>query len=193
MLLKELVFASHNHNKVKEMNELLSEQYRVLSLDECGILDDIEETGVSLEENAVIKARFVYDQLGKDCFADDTGLEVEALDGRPGVYSARYAGPQKSSADNIDLLLKELDGKANRKARFRTVIALIQTGQIFLFEGIVAGHITTARAGEDGFGYDPVFIPEGDIRTFAQMSAAEKNAMSHRGRAIEKLVAFLNQ
>lgn len=193
MLLKELVFASHNHNKVKEMNELLSEQYRVLSLDECGILDDIEETGVSLEENAVIKARFVYDQLGKDCFADDTGLEVEALDGRPGVYSARYAGPQKSSADNIELLLKELDGQANRKARFRTVIALIQTGQIFLFEGIVAGHITTARAGEDGFGYDPVFIPEGDIRTFAQMSAAEKNAMSHRGRAIEKLVAFLNQ
>lgn len=193
MLLKELVFASHNHNKVKEMNELLSEQYRVLSLDECGILDDIEETGVSLEENAVIKARFVYDQLGKDCFADDTGLEVEALDGRPGVYSARYAGPQKSSADNIELLLKELDGQANRKARFRTVIALIQTGQIFLFEGIVAGQITTARAGEDGFGYDPVFIPEGDIRTFAQMSAAEKNAMSHRGRAIEKLVAFLNQ
>lgn len=193
MPLKELVFASHNRNKVKEVNELLRERYQVLSLDDCGVEDEIDETGTTLEENAVLKARFVYEHLGKDCFADDTGLEVEALNGRPGVYSARYAGLQKNSAENIALLLKELEGQSNRKARFRTVIALIQNGHTQLFEGIVTGHITTACAGEEGFGYDPVFVPEGHNRTFAQMLAVEKNAMSHRGRAIEKLVNFLNQ
>jgi XTP/dITP diphosphohydrolase len=193
MAVSELVFASHNRHKTKEINELLSGVYRVLSLDECGITDEIEETGATLDENALLKARYVFDRIHKNCFADDTGLEVESLNGRPGVYSARYAGPQKNSSDNIGLLLKELEGHANRKARFRTVVALILNGKEYLFEGVVEGSIALACAGEEGFGYDPVFIPDGSNRTFAQMSSAEKNAISHRARAVELLVGFLRQ
>ncbi|MEE4176408.1 MAG: non-canonical purine NTP diphosphatase [Bacteroides sp.] len=187
----KLVFASNNPHKLKEISEILGPDYPLVSLQDIGCFEDIPEPWPSLEENALAKARYVKTHYGLDCFADDTGLEVEALDGRPGVMSARYAGPGKNSRDNMLKLLEELKNETNRRARFRAVIALILDGQEYLFEGIVNGHITHSARGEGGFGYDPVFIPEGYAQTFAELSADIKNRVSHRFRAIEKLVHFL--
>lgn len=190
--MRKLVFATHNAHKLREVQELLAGKYELLSLTDIGCHDEIPETADTLEGNALIKARFVQEHYGYDVFADDTGLEVDSLGGAPGVYSARYAGPQKRSEDNIKKLLSELEGQSNKKARFRTSIALIIDKDEWLFDGIVEGQITTAPAGSEGFGYDPVFRPKGYQVTFAEMSSIEKNSISHRGRAVQKLVEFLS-
>jgi len=187
----ELIFASGNENKVAEVEYKLGGVVKLKSLHAIGCNEEIPETGNTLEENARIKARYVWETYRVDCFADDTGLEVEALGGAPGVYSARYAGPQKNPADNMALLLSELEDKTNRRARFRTVICLIREGKESLFEGIVNGEIIEQARGAEGFGYDPIFVPEGFSKTFAEMSMDEKNTISHRGRAIASLAAFL--
>lgn len=187
----ELVFATNNKHKLEELSHLAGEKFKLLSLREINCFDDIPETADTLEGNAAIKAHYIWDKFGKNCFADDTGLEVEALDGRPGVYSARYAGEEQNSVANVTKLLMELEGKDNRKARFRTVICLILGGNEFYFEGIVDGHITLERKGTEGFGYDPVFQPEGFPITFAEMDMAAKSKISHRGRATELLIAYL--
>ncbi len=189
--MKKLVFATGNANKVKEVNELLDGSLEVLSLKDIGFEEELPETTGTIAGNALQKARTLYRALNVDCFAEDTGLEVNALNGEPGVNSARYAGAAKSSEDNIDLLLKNLAGSPNRKARFRTVVALILDGKEYLFEGIAEGEILLERVGTGGFGYDPVFLPKGAKKTFAQMNADEKNAISHRGKAIRKLISFL--
>lgn len=193
--MKQIVFATNNAHKLKEVREILGDTgIVVLSLEEIGCNDDIPETADTLDGNALIKAQWVKQHYGYDCFADDTGLEVDALGGAPGVYSARYAGPGHDSAANVALLLGNMEGMEDRKARFRTVIALIVgNGEPVLFNGIVEGCITHERHGESGFGYDPVFRPEGEMRTFAQMSDGEKNAISHRGRAVKKLAEYLSQ
>ncbi len=191
--MNTLVFATGNPHKVSEVKALLNERYEIKSLKDIGCEEDIPETSPSLEGNALLKARYVVEHYGLDCFSEDTGLEVAALDGEPGVYSARYASAGKDPEANIDLLLKKLEGEENRSARFRTVIALIQNGKEHTFEGIVNGHISRKRRGESGFGYDPVFIPDGYERSFAEMSQSEKNAISHRGRAIRNFLAFLQQ
>ncbi len=188
---KQLVFASHNLNKVEEIRDILGAGFDLTGLDELGCFEEIPEPYDTLEENALAKARFVYTLYGKNCFADDTGLEVEALNGEPGVRSARYAGPGKDSAANVEKLLLELFNQTNRKARFRTVIALVLNGREYLFEGIVTGTITKVPLGKKGFGYDPVFIPDGYKKTFAEMDAIEKNRISHRQAAIVKLSNFL--
>jgi XTP/dITP diphosphohydrolase len=187
----DLVFATNNLHKIKEINNLLGDSFRLMSLGEINIYDDIPENEPTLEGNAMAKARYVYELTGRDVFADDTGLEVEALEGRPGVHSARFAGEERNPEANIDKLLSLLEGKQNRNARFRTVIALIKNGREYLFEGIVDGTIITERKGEHGFGYDPVFIPEKRTITFAEMQLDEKNRISHRARAFEKLRLFL--
>lgn len=186
-----IVFATHNANKVKEVQALLGGQYVVKSLTDIGCHEEIVEDAPTLEGNARIKARYVARHYGLDCFADDTGLEVSALDGAPGVLSARYAGERKSSEANMDKLLAALDGAADRSARFRTVICLVRGGEEQLIEGECRGRIREARAGREGFGYDPVFEPEGSAVTFAEMSTDDKNAISHRGRAIRRMVAEL--
>jgi len=188
----ELVFASNNPHKVKEINSLLGISFKLLSLNDIGIFDDIPENEPELEGNALAKARFVYNASGRNVFADDTGLEIEALDGKPGVHSARFAGENKDSAANIKKVLELLGNNKNRKARFRTVIALIINNEEFLFEGIVEGKIINELRGSEGFGYDPVFIPDGKTLTFAEMGLEEKNSVSHRARAFEKLKEFLN-
>jgi len=187
---KILYFASGNPNKVLEVQQLLNPNYQVLSLKDLSV-NDIPETGLTLEENSLIKARYVFDTFKVDVFADDTGLEVEALNGEPGVYSARYAGLPPDSNRNMAKLIKGLAGIENRSARFRTVITLIQKGEIHQFEGIVKGAITMKNSGQNGFGYDPIFKPIGSDKTFAEMDADEKNAISHRGLAIRKFVDFL--
>lgn len=191
--MKQLIFASHNKHKASEINALLNPDFQVSILDEVGISDDIPETADTLAGNALIKARFTFEKTGKSCFADDTGLEVEALNGAPGVYSARFAGPDCNSDNNIDKLLSLLQGSANRSARFRTVIAYItDDGKEHMFEGIVNGKITSQRMGTEGFGYDPVFMPdEANGLTFAQMPLSSKNIISHRGRAIAQFVHYL--
>ena len=189
--MKALVFATHNNHKASEINNLLGGLYEIRELDAIGITEDIPENGDTLEANARQKARYVYDRTGLDVFADDTGLEVEALGGRPGVYTARYAGEECDSVKNMKKLLAELEGQSNRRARFRTVICLIIGGVEHLFEGVVNGTITTSFSGTEGFGYDPIFMPDGENRTFAEMPLTEKNKISHRGRAVEKLVSFL--
>ncbi len=191
--MKNIVFATNNKNKLQEIRAIAGEEYNILSLSEINCHDDIPETAATLEGNALIKARWVKDKYGYDCFADDTGLEVDALDGRPGVYSARYAGEDCNSERNIDKLLGELADKADRNAHFRTVIALIEGDEVHEFEGRIDGTIATSRHGEGGFGYDKVFVPEGESRTFAEMKAEEKNAISHRAKATEKLIAFLKK
>lgn len=188
----KIVFATHNAHKVSEFQAVLGSEYQLVTATEAGISEEIPETQPTIEGNALQKARYVYEHTGLNCFADDTGLEVEALNGAPGVYSARYAGEHVSYADNNKLLLKNLAGCQNRKARFRTVIALILDGKEHLFEGRVEGTIATEPHGEGGFGYDPLFIPEGSQLTFAEMSPEAKNGISHRGRAVAKLVAFLH-
>ncbi|MBQ5843263.1 MAG: non-canonical purine NTP diphosphatase [Alistipes sp.] len=187
----KIIFATNNAHKLSEVQALLGDAFELVTLKECGITEDIPETAATLEGNALQKARYVFEKTGADCFADDTGLEVEALGGEPGVHSARYATDGHDFAANNRLLLKNLEGQSNRKARFRTVIALILEGKEYLFEGIVEGTIATRESGCEGFGYDPLFVPSGEIVTFAQMSAEAKNAISHRGRAVAKLVNFL--
>lgn len=187
----ELVFATNNQHKHREVQELLGNHFKVLSLSEIGINVDIPEDFDTLQENALQKAQYIYNRTGHSCFADDTGLEVDALNGEPGVFSARYAGESKSSKDNIKKLLANLEGVKNRKARFRTVIALIFDKQEYLFEGEVWGTIIETEQGSDGFGYDPVFLPDGYDNTFAQMPLELKNRISHRGIAVSKLITFL--
>ena len=189
--MKEIVFATNNKHKLEEVRFALKDKYKVLSLIDIGFAEDIPEPYATLEENALTKSKTIFIKFGLDCFADDTGLEVDALDGAPGVYSARYAGPDCSFDDNVNKLLRKLEGQSNRKARFRTIISLILNGNEYTFEGIVNGEITKERAGEKGFGYDPVFQPEGKNISFAQMSLDEKNKISHRGLAVAKLVEFL--
>ena len=187
----KIVFATNNPNKLKEIKALMPMGIDILSLKEIGCNEDIPETGITLEANAFQKAYYIKELYGYDCFADDTGLEIEALFGAPGVYSARYAGLERNAEANMEKILNELSGNINRKAQFRTVIALILNGEEQLFEGIVEGHISEARQGKKGFGYDPIFLPENEQRSFAQMSMSEKGAISHRGRAVRKLVDFL--
>lgn len=187
----KLVFASNNKNKIIEIKHRLPADIELLSLEDIGCLEDIPETADTIEGNAILKADYVTRNYGYNCFADDTGLEVNALNGAPGVYSARYAGEQKNADDNMHRLLLELGNNPDRSARFKTVIALNLDGQQHLFTGLVEGHITYEKAGEKGFGYDPVFKPEGQEATFAQMTLDEKAQMSHRGRAVAQLVAFL--
>ncbi|MDE7154620.1 MAG: non-canonical purine NTP diphosphatase [Muribaculaceae bacterium] len=190
--MRQLVFATNNSHKLEEIRRILGESFAVMSLADINCHDDIPENEPTLEGNAIAKARWVKEHYGYDCFADDTGLEVDALDGAPGVHSARYApGEGHDSAANMKLLLKNMEDKSDRKARFRTVIALTEGDRIKTFEGVCEGAITTSPAGNGGFGYDPVFVPEGDDRTFAQLSADEKNAVSHRGRATVKLINYL--
>ncbi|UXP33920.1 non-canonical purine NTP diphosphatase [Reichenbachiella agarivorans] len=187
----KICFATHNENKLREVRQILGDQYEVVGLNDIGCLEEIPEDGLTLDENSKIKADFVANNYHISCFADDTGLEVDALNGEPGVYSARYAGDQKDNQDNIALLLEKMEGKTNRKARFRTVITLILEGAVHQFEGEVKGQIIADLKGSEGFGYDPVFVPEGYEETFAEMDAALKNSISHRGRAVAALVAFL--
>ena len=189
--MTEIIFATNNAHKLSEVQALLGENFHLLTPRDCGITEDIPETAVTLDGNASQKSHYLYERVGKNCFADDTGLEVEALGGEPGVRSARYATDGHDFAANNRLLLKNMEGKENRKARFRTVISLILDGEEHLFEGIVEGRIAESEAGCGGFGYDPLFIPDGYDCTFAEMSAEEKNAISHRGRAVQKLVTFL--
>lgn len=189
----KLIFASHNQNKVIEIKKIMPSSIKIISLNEINLgVSEIEETGKTLEENALIKARFVYEKTGENCFADDTGLEVETLNGEPGVYSARYAGPEKSSEKNMFKLLEQLKNKTNRSARFKTVIALILDNKEYLFEGIINGEIIAEKKGDMGFGYDPIFKPNGLEKTLAEMNLSEKNNFSHRAKAIEKLITFLN-
>lgn len=187
----KLVFASHNLNKVNEIKSLLPKTFDVLSLTDIGFLHEIAETGLTLDENSQIKARTVFKKTGHFCFADDTGLEIEVLNNEPGVYSARYAGDQKSDSDNIEKVLAKLQGMTNRNARFRTVITLLIGQNEYSFEGRVEGKIITEKRGEFGFGYDPIFIPENETRTFAEMPMEEKNLFSHRARAFHKMIEFL--
>lgn len=188
----ELVFATNNKHKVKEITDLLDDNFRILGLADLNITEDIPEEADTLEENALFKARFVHEKTGRNVFADDTGLEVTALGGAPGVYSARYAGENKSFDDNIEKLLREMKGANDRSARFRTVIALILDGTEYLFEGTVDGEILKERRGTGGFGYDPVFLAVGYDRTFAEIPLGEKNKISHRAKAMRQLLDFLN-
>ena len=190
--IMELVFATHNLNKVIEVQDMLSSHMQLVGLDQLGFNEDIDEDGLDLASNAQIKAMHIYGVFGKNCFADDTGLEVDALNGLPGVYSARFAGEQKSDKDNIDLLLSKMKNKSNRKAQFRTVICLVLDGEQHLFEGIIEGEITMEPRGYGGFGYDSIFIPKGFDITFAEMDAYTKNAISHRYLAFKKIVKHLN-
>lgn len=189
----KLVFATNNNHKLKEVRQLLPDSIEIISLKEIDCEDEISETGTTISDNAFIKARYIYEKFGMNCFADDTGLEVEALGGRPGVYSARFAGPACRAEDNIKKLLTELKGIDNRKANFTTAISLIIDGIETRFEGRIDGVITHEVSGDKGFGYDPVFLPNGFDKTFAQMTEAEKNAISHRGVAVRKLVDYLSK
>lgn len=190
---KKLVFATNNAHKLEEVKDVVKDSFEILSLADINCTEDIEETGTTLEENALIKARYIKEKYGYDCFGDDTGLEVEALGGAPGVYSARYAGEAHDSKANIKKLLKALAGQTNRKARFRTVIALILEGKEYLFDGIVKGTIIEEEKGTMGFGYDPVFQPEGYIDTFAVLGSDVKNNISHRALATKNLCEFLSK
>ena len=189
--MKSFVFATNNAHKLSEVQSLLGDDFKIVSLKALGFTGEIPETGETLAENALQKAHFIYQRYGVNCFADDTGLEVDALGGAPGVYSARYAGPQATYVDNVDKLLHEMEGVTSRTARFKTVVALILEGKEYLFHGQVEGDILAERRGADGFGYDPVFLPLGYDLTFAEMPSALKNKISHRGKAMQKLVRFL--
>ncbi|GEM51514.1 non-canonical purine NTP pyrophosphatase [Empedobacter brevis NBRC 14943 = ATCC 43319] len=186
----ELIFATHNNNKVKEVTKMLPSYLSMKSLTDIHFFDEIEETGETFEENAQLKAKIIFEKTGKNIFADDSGLVIEALNGAPGVYSHRYAGTGRDE-DNIAKVLKELEGKTNRKAYFISVFCLILNEKEYFFEGRVNGTIATETLGDNGFGYDPIFIPDGHTKSFAQMTAEEKNTISHRGKAVEKLNDFL--
>lgn len=186
-----LIFATHNSNKVKEIKKQLGDEFELKSLSDIDFHDEIEETETTLDGNALLKARAIHQKTKVNCFADDTGLEVNALNGEPGVFSARYAGPSCDATYNMNKLLSNLKGKDNRKARFRTVIALILNGNEYLFEGICEGEILLEKTGNEGFGYDPIFKPKGYDKSFAQMDLVDKNKISHRGIAVKKLIEFL--
>jgi XTP/dITP diphosphohydrolase len=190
--MRELVIASNNKHKIEEMNALLGSSFLLKSLASIGCHEELPETQDTIEANSLEKAKYVFDHYGVSCFADDSGLEVEALGGEPGVDSAHFAGPQRNAEDNIRLLLSRLDGKTNRKAQFKTVITLISPDGVQAFQGIVTGVILTEKRGDMGFGYDPVFLPDGYSQTFAEMTLEEKNKISHRARALKKLVEYLH-
>jgi XTP/dITP diphosphohydrolase len=187
----KLVFASNNKNKIAEIQQQVGSQFQIVSLEDIGCFVDIPETADTIEGNAILKANYVNENFSLPCFADDTGLEIESLNKEPGVYSARYAGEQKNAEDNMNLVLQKLATKANRKAKFKTIIALNINNQLYLFEGIVKGMITAEKSGNQGFGYDPIFQPEGFSTTFAQMTMEQKTVISHRGIAVQKLIKFL--
>lgn len=187
----KICFATNNKKKIEEVRAALGSEFTIVSLEEVGCQEELPETGDTLDHNAFQKARYVFDHYGVDCFADDTGLEVDALHGAPGVYSGRYAGEPRSDDRNVEKLLQEMQGISNRKARFRTVIALIQGGKEYAFEGVAEGEIIEQRTGNGGFGYDPVFKPRGYDQTFAELSMEEKNQISHRGKAVQALIKFL--
>lgn len=187
----KIVFATNNSNKLSEIKALVPNTIEIVSLKEIGCFDELPETQDTLEGNALQKAEYVLNNYNTACFSDDTGLLVDALNGEPGVYSARYAGPDNSSEKNMDKLLKNLEGKENRSASFETVIALLLNGEKHIFKGRVDGEIATEKKGKDGFGYDPIFIPENGRLTFSEMSSAAKGEISHRGRAVRKLISFL--
>lgn len=191
--MKKIVFATHNIHKLKEIRDMLADNYEVLGLDDIGFFDEIDETGTTLHENASIKSRTIFEKFKIDCFSDDTGLLVDALNGAPGVYSARYAGDEANAEKNIIKLLEQLKGVKNRSAHFSTVISLIQEGIEYLFEGRVDGTIVESKSGKGGFGYDPVFLPVGYKHTFSEMTPELKNSISHRGIAVRKLADFLNR
>lgn len=189
----QLIFATHNKNKIKEISGLINDKYRIISLEDINFFDEIPETATTIEENASLKSKFIYNKYKLPCFADDTGLEIEALAGKPGVHSARYAGENKNPDDNIKKVLSEMKNITNRKARFKTIISLIIEGKEKLFEGIIEGNIIEKAKGDKGFGYDPIFIPEGYAITFAEMPLELKNKISHRAIAVNKLVDYLNK
>lgn len=191
--MESLIFATNNQHKADEIRAVLAGKWGILTLKEAGIEKDIPEPYDTLEANASEKSRTIFELTGKNCFSEDTGLEVVALNGEPGVRSARYAGENRLFEDNVSKLLKALEGVSNRKARFRTVISLILNGKEYQFEGICNGIISDKTIGSSGFGYDPVFVPDGDTRTFAEMTMAEKNLFSHRKKAMKKLISFLEQ
>ncbi|WP_395076699.1 non-canonical purine NTP diphosphatase [Flavobacterium sp.] len=187
----KIIFATNNHNKIIEIQSMLPKSIEIMSLESISCLEDIPETADTIEGNAIQKANYVLEKYGYDCFADDTGLEVQILNGEPGVYSARYAGEQRNADDNMDKLLSELSNKSNRKAQFKTVICLNLNGTQHLFTGIAQGKITKEKIGNGGFGYDPIFIPDGFSESFAQLSLETKNEISHRGKATKLLLDFL--
>lgn len=189
----QLIFATNNQHKADEINSILGNEFKIITLKQAGIDIDIPEPHNTLEENASEKSQVIYNMTGEDCFSEDTGLEVESLNGEPGVKSARYAGENRSFDNNIDKLLLSLKNKENRQAQFRTVISLRLKGKEYKFEGICKGSIIAERKGTNGFGYDPVFVPDGSVKTFAEMTMEEKNQFSHRKKAVEKLVDFLGQ
>lgn len=189
----KIVFASNNKNKIKEIKSQLPSHIELVGLEDIGCFDDIPETSDTIEGNAILKADYVTKHYGLPCFADDTGLEVDALNGAPGVFSARYAGQQRNDSDNINLLLANLKDEDNRKAQFKTVIALHFNQEQHLFTGLIKGHITTEKKGTEGFGYDPVFMAEGMDRTFAEITLQEKTQISHRAKAVNQLITFLSQ
>ncbi|MDJ1502494.1 non-canonical purine NTP diphosphatase [Cytophagaceae bacterium BD1B2-1] len=187
----QLCFATNNRHKIEEISRLVGNNFHIVSLQEIGCYDELPETHDTIEENAFEKAEYVWEHFGVSCFADDSGIEVESLNGEPGVNTAFYAGPQRNNNDNMDLLLKNLQGKENRNARFRTCIALIINGEKHLFEGKIEGHILEHQQGTGGFGYDPIFMPNGYQKSFAEMTLDEKGSISHRGKAVQKLIEFL--
>lgn len=189
----KIVFASNNKNKIHEIQSMLPENIQIVSLESIGCFEEIPETADTIEGNAILKANYVTQKYGFDCFADDTGLEVDSLNGQPGVFSARYAGEQKNADDNMDKLMKELSGKPNKNAQFKTVIALNFKGKQYLFVGIASGKITSEKMGTGGFGYDPIFKPSGYEKTFAELSLEVKNEISHRGKATKLLIEFLQK
>ena len=188
----DLLFATSNKNKILEIKKVLPKEFNIKSLDDIGFCEEIPENENTIEGNAIFKANYIYKKYNLNVFADDTGLEVDSLNGKPGVHSARYAGISKNSTDNINKLLKKLKNKKNRKARFKTIIALILNSKIHTFEGVVEGNITKKPKGENGFGYDPVFIPRGYTKTFGELSLEEKNSISHRSLAMNKLIDFIS-
>jgi XTP/dITP diphosphohydrolase len=187
----KLIFATHNSNKAFEIQKLLPEHFQILTLNDIDFQEEIPENEPTIEANSASKVQFIFNKFNLNCFADDTGLEIEALNGKPGVHSARYAGEEKNADLNMNLVLKKLYQISNRKARFKTVITLIIHGEQHQFEGIVDGTIIDEKRGSNGFGYDPIFIPEDESKTFAEMNLSEKNKYSHRARALEKMIAFL--
>lgn len=193
IMIKKIVFATNNANKLKEIKDIVGDRFEILSLNDINCHEEIEETGATFQENALIKAQHVKLNYGYDCFADDSGLEVYALNGEPGIFSSRYAGENGNSTANMNKLLKNLEGEENRNARFRTVIALIFNGETHYFEGTVSGTIIDDKRGGNGFGYDPIFVPDGYQKTFAELEEKEKNLISHRAKATKKLIEFLKK
>jgi XTP/dITP diphosphohydrolase len=191
--MRELVFATNNKHKLEEISHIVGDKFKIIGLKDINCFEEIPETADTIEQNASQKSFYVYNRYGYNCFADDTGLEIDSLDGRPGVYSARYAGEGKNFDDNMNKVLIELSGVANRKAIFRTMISLVINGKEFLFEGRVSGVITSVKYGNNGFGYDPIFKPDGFTKTYAEMTIDEKNKFSHRALAVKKLIDFLNK